>query len=75
MGSLMEELGKGLKELKEFAAPWREQQCQLPRPPGAPGNWTTSHRIHMEGPVSPAAYMVEDGLLVPLGLRGFDAPV
>jgi hypothetical protein len=24
----MEELEKGLKELRGFAAPWREQQCQ-----------------------------------------------
>jgi hypothetical protein len=29
----MEELEKGLKELREFAAPWREQQCQQARPP------------------------------------------
>jgi hypothetical protein len=33
----MEELEKKLKELREFAAPWGEQQCQLARPPpGAP---------------------------------------
>jgi hypothetical protein len=29
----MEELEKGLKELRGFAAPWREQQCQPVRPP------------------------------------------
>jgi hypothetical protein len=29
----MEELKKGLKEMREFAAPWREQQRQLARPP------------------------------------------
>ena len=27
-GSVMEELEKGLKELRGFATPWREQQCQ-----------------------------------------------
>jgi hypothetical protein len=28
----MEELEKGLKELREFAAPWTEQQCRgMPR--------------------------------------------
>jgi hypothetical protein len=32
----MEELEKGLKELREFATPWKEQQCQLARPPRAP---------------------------------------
>jgi hypothetical protein len=34
---LMEELEKGLKELRGFAAPWRELQCQQARHPGAPG--------------------------------------
>jgi hypothetical protein len=29
----MEDLEKGLKELKVFAAPWREQQYQQARPP------------------------------------------
>jgi hypothetical protein len=33
----MEELEKGLIELREFAAPWREQQCQLARYPELPG--------------------------------------
>jgi hypothetical protein len=33
----MEELEKGLKELRRFAAPWREQQCLLARPARAPG--------------------------------------
>jgi hypothetical protein len=27
-GSPMEEMGKGLKEVRGFAAPWREQHCQ-----------------------------------------------
>ena len=31
-GSSMEELEKGLKKLKGFAAPWGEQQCQPPDP-------------------------------------------
>lgn len=29
----MEELEKGLKELRGVAAPWREQQCHPARPP------------------------------------------
>jgi hypothetical protein len=28
----MEELEKGLKELREFAAQWERQQCQCARP-------------------------------------------
>jgi hypothetical protein len=48
MGFPMKELEKGLKELRGFAAPWREQQCQQARSPGAPGGWTINQRIHME---------------------------
>ena len=53
---------KGLKELRGFAAPWREQQCKPARPPGAPRDWTTNQRVHMEGPMAPAAYVAKDGL-------------
>jgi hypothetical protein len=50
-------------------------------PPGAPRDWTTNQRVHMEGPMALATYVAEDGLVghqweeKPLGLRGFDAPV
>jgi hypothetical protein len=33
----MEELEKGLEELRGFAALWREQQCQQARSPKLPG--------------------------------------
>ena len=77
----MEELEKGLKELRGFVAPWREQQCQQTRLPRAPGDWTTNQRVHMEGPMALATYVAEDGLVGhqwvewPLGLKLFDAPV
>ena len=77
----MEELEKGLKELRGFAAPWREQQCQQARPPGAPGDWTTNQRLHMVQPMALATYVAEDGLVGhqceerPLGLRVFNSPV
>ena len=51
------------------------------RTPGAPRNWTTNQRIHMEGPMALATYVAEGGLVGhqweerPLGLRVFDAPV
>ena len=32
----MEEMEKGLKELRVVAAPWREQQCQQARLPPPP---------------------------------------
>jgi hypothetical protein len=63
VGSPVEELEKELKDLMEFAAPWREQQCQKVRPPGAPGVWTTNQRVHMEGLMVLAAHMAEDGLV------------
>jgi hypothetical protein len=44
----MEDMDKGLKELREFAAPWREQQCQQAIYLEAPWSWTTNQRIHME---------------------------
>ena len=77
----MEELEKELKELRGLAAPWREQQCQLARPPGTSRYWTTNQRVHMEGPMALATYVAEDDLVGhqweerPLGLRVFDAPV
>jgi hypothetical protein len=59
----MEELEKGLKELKGFAAPWGEQQCQQPRSPGAPRDWTTNQRVYMERLMVPAQYVAEEGLV------------
>jgi hypothetical protein len=49
--------------------------------PGIPGNWTTNQRVHMEGPMAPAADVAEDGLFGyqleerPLVLGRFHAPV
>jgi hypothetical protein len=31
--------------------------------PGAPKDWITNQRVHMEGPMSPATYVAEDGLV------------
>jgi hypothetical protein len=77
----MEELEKGLRELRGFAAPWREQQCQQARPPRDPRDWTTNQRVQMEGPMVLATYVEEDDLVGhqleerPLGLGVFDAPM
>jgi hypothetical protein len=38
MESPVEELAKGVKELRFFAAPWGEQKCQLARPLELLGN-------------------------------------
>jgi arginase family enzyme len=65
-------------ELKVFAAPWGEQQYQQARFLGAPRDWTTNQRGHMEGPMALAAYVAGDGLVAhqreerPLALRVFD---
>jgi hypothetical protein len=63
VGSPIEEMQKGLKELREVAAPWREQQCQPDRPHRVPGDWTTNQRVHMEGPTALASYVEEDGIV------------
>ena len=49
--------------------------------PGAPRDWTTNQRIHMERPMALAMYVAEDGLVGhqwevrPSGLWVFNAPV
>jgi hypothetical protein len=49
VGSQMEELEKGLKELRGFAAPWGEHQCQPARTPRiSPRDWATNQRVHMK---------------------------
>ena len=77
----MEEFKKELEELWEFSVLCREQECQYARLPGAPGDWTTNQRIHMEGPMALDTYVAVDDLAGhqweerSLGLRVFDAPV
>ena len=64
VGSLMEELEKGMKELRGFVGPWKEQQCQQARPPGAPRDWTINQRIHNQGGTHGAPkYVAEYGLV------------
>ena len=76
----MEELEKGLKELRRFTDPWSEQKCQTVRLPGPPWDWITNQRVHMERPMALAANVVEVGFVGhqweerPLGLIVFDAP-
>jgi hypothetical protein len=53
----------GLKELRGFAVPWRVQESQQARSPGAPRDWITNQRIHMEGTMAPASYVAVDGLV------------
>jgi hypothetical protein len=80
----MEELEKELKELRGFASPWREQQCQQTRPHPLPGSsWGLHHqpKNNTELPMALATYVAEGGLVGcqweerPEGLRGFNVPV
>jgi hypothetical protein len=77
----MEGLEKGLKELRGFAEPWREQLCQQARPPEAPRDLITSQRICMESPIALATYVAEDSRVGrqweerSLDLRVFNAPM
>ena len=77
-------LEKGLKELRIFAASWREQQCHLgltALPPRAARYWTINQIVHMERPMALATYVAEESLVGhqweerPLSLRVFDASV
>ena len=78
----MVKIEKGLKELRGFATPLREQQCQQTRLPLTEcHSWTTNQRIHIEGPMALATYVGKHGPVAhqweerPLGLRMFDASV
>ena len=61
-GSPMEELGKVLKELKGFATHRKNNNINQPDHPELPGTKPPT-RVHMEGPMDPAAYVAEDGLV------------
>lgn len=56
----MEELEKGLKELKEFATPKEEKQYQSARPPRTPKDLAIIKEVHMAS----AAYVAENGLVM-----------
>ena len=59
----MEELEKGLKELRGFAAPWREQQCQHARPSEFLGTGPPTKEYTWRDRMALATYVAEDGLV------------
>jgi hypothetical protein len=60
----MEELEKRLKELRGLQLHGGSNSVNRSDPhPGAPGDWTTKQRIHMEQPMVLATYVAEDGLV------------
>jgi hypothetical protein len=59
----MEDLEKIPKELKGFAVPQEEQQYEPTSIPRAPRDYTNNQRVHMKGPMAPATYIAEDGLV------------
>ena len=77
----MKELENRPKLLKDLPAPHKEQYYEPISIPRAPRDLTTNQRVHMEGTMTPAAYVAEDGLVGhqreerPLVLRRLDAPV
>ena len=61
----MEELEKGLKELRGLQ-PYRGSNSVnrvTPHPPGASGDWTTYQRTHMERTMALATYVAKDGFV------------
>jgi hypothetical protein len=55
----MNELEKGLKDLKGFATPKEEQNINNLE---LPGTKPQTKKIHMPGPMAPATYVAEDGI-------------
>jgi hypothetical protein len=72
-----EELEKGLKRRRGFAAPWMEQQCPKARTPEFPGTGSPTK----EGPMALTTKVAEDGLVGhqwkerPFALRVLNASV
>jgi hypothetical protein len=56
----VEELENRMQELKRFATHRKNNNINQPDPPELPGTKTPT-KVHMEGPMAPAAYAVEDG--------------
>jgi hypothetical protein len=59
----VEELEKGPNELKWFGALSEEQQYEPTSTPRALIILTTNQRVYLEGPMVPATYIAEDGLV------------
>ena len=59
----MEELGEGLKGLKGFATHRKNNNINTPDPSELPGTKLPTKEYTLEGPVAPAAYVAEDGLV------------
>ena len=61
VGSLMEELEMRLKELGGGGgcSSMKGAKVSTGQTPGAPEDWTTNQRIHMEGPMALAIYVAE----------------
>ena len=58
---LMEELEKELGV--GGCSPMGGATVSTGQTPGAPRDWTINQRVHMEGPMAPATYVAEDGLV------------
>jgi hypothetical protein len=57
----MEELEKGLKELKGFATHRKDNNITNQTNPQSSQGINHQQRVHMEGPMALAAYIAEDG--------------
>jgi hypothetical protein len=61
----MEELKKGLKELRGFAVLWGggTTVSMGQTPLLVTRGWMINQRVYMEGPMAPAVYVTEDDLV------------
>lgn len=59
----MEELEKGMKELRGLHIHRGSNSVNMPDPLALSGDSTTNQRIHMEGPMALTTYVAEDCLV------------
>jgi len=62
-GNSKEGLGEGLKEMKGFATPQKNSTVNQPDPPELPKTKPPTKEYTLRGPMAPAAYVTEDGLV------------
>jgi hypothetical protein len=74
-------VGEETEETEGVYNPMEGAKVSTGQTPGAPGDWTTNQRIHVERPMVLAAYVAEDGFVGhqweerSSGLRAFNPPV
>ena len=62
-GVLNGRVGEGTEGAEGICSPMEGATVSTSQTPGAPRDWTTNQRVHMEGSMAPVTYVAEDGLV------------